>query len=89
MEVIGWILAWKPIGAKCFNFEFFAETDANGEKCKYSYCPFGDGNFDGPDAVKDVQALERAQFELPLLISGKLKKYGTTVETAYIRPVMF
>lgn len=81
-DVIGWILAWLPEGAKNYNFEFFAESGASGHACKYSYDP--DGNSNG---VRDVGAMQRADHELKML-QGGATKYGMKVVDGYIMPVM-
>lgn len=87
-EVIGWIMAWQPKNCIGYNFEFFAETGASGELCKYSYNPFGTEDFESPEVVQDVSAMKRADFELNLLKSGKTTKYGMEVIDGYIMPVM-
>lgn len=87
-DVIGWILAWKPEKGEYFNFEFFQEKGVSGEKCKYSYLPFGTENEESIICLNEVEAKERVHYELQLFKQGKLKKYFMNVVDAYIMPVI-
>lgn len=80
-NIIGWILAWAPEGLKHYNFEFFAESGANGDICKYSYDIYG------PNEILNVGAMQRAEHELKILKDGKITKYGMKIVDGYIMPV--